>query len=166
MKMALKFNSEAEYRRWAKNRSVDDGEILNSSGRKQLDKRADFGIRTSPVTLTIFHRSPSWNQIYASSNWTKRKEMVDKVHADVRWTLSHQGVDAEFFRGTVDVSVVAYFDKYPLDSSNIPSKIYEDALKGYLFKDDSIKYVRWVNTLSTRSKTGRDYVEVTVSLVR
>jgi hypothetical protein len=44
----------------------------------------------------------------------------------------------------VDIEVIGYFDKRPLDSSNIAVKLYEDALKGWLIEDDSLDYVRKV----------------------
>ena len=54
----------------------------------------------------------------------------------------------------VDILVTAYFDKRCLDSSNIVLKIYEDALKGIVIKDDSHKYVRRVSTQSEIDRSG------------
>lgn len=64
----------------------------------------------------------------------------------------------------VEIEVVGYFDKRPLDADNICSKIYLDSLKGWLIEDDSPKFVDRVSTASRIDKEN-PRVEITLSEV-
>jgi hypothetical protein len=94
-------------------------------------------------------RPCSWNKFNTGVHWTKRKKEVDRVHMVVRAALTG---DETPYTHPVDIQFVAYFDKRPLDASNIYVKPYEDALKGWLIVDDSPKYVRSVKALSAISR--------------
>ena len=94
-------------------------------------------------------RSPSQNFYYSSPHWSKRSKMAAQIHATVQRRLMAMGIE----KGTtcnkrVAIEVIGYFDKRPLDSSNVCGKVYEDALKGWLIVDDSIKYVGRVSSES------------------
>lgn len=90
-------------------------------------------------------RSPSQNEYYSSPHWSKRNEIAKRVHQTVRNRLQQMGIGpGETCNNRVDIEVIGYFDKRPLDSSNIAVKLYEDALKGWLIEDDSLDYVRKV----------------------
>jgi hypothetical protein len=58
----------------------------------------------------------------------------------------------QLFDCAVDVHVVATFKGAMLDSDNICAKLYIDALKGRLLRDDDAKCVRRVTTESKRGK--------------
>ena len=72
--------------------------------------------------------------------------------------------EEQMFDVLVDITITAYFDKRPLDASNICAKLYEDAIKGWLIVDDSPKYVRSVRTVSEIDKQ-RPRVEIEVAEV-
>jgi len=79
--------------------------------------------------------------------------MAAAIHATVHRRLEAMGIE----KGTtcnkrVEIEVVGYFDKRPLDSSNVAGKLYEDALKGWLIEDDSIKHVAGLTTRSRIDK--------------
>jgi len=94
-------------------------------------------------------RPQSWNLYYAGSHWSKRKSEADRVHKVVRAALTG---DETPYEKPVDIWVYAYFDKKPLDSSNVCVKFYEDSLKGWLIEDDSPRYVRGVHAMSLIDK--------------
>jgi hypothetical protein len=94
-------------------------------------------------------RPQSWNRFNSGVHWTKRKREVDRVHMVVRAALTG---DETPYTYPVDIQFVAYFDKRPLDASNLYLKPYEDALKGWLIVDDSPKYVRSVQSISLVDK--------------
>ncbi len=79
--------------------------------------------------------------------------MAAQIHATVQRRLLQMGIE----KGTtcnkrVEVEVVGYFDKRPLDPDNVCSKIYLDALKGWLIEDDSPKFIDRVSTASRIDK--------------
>lgn len=91
-------------------------------------------------------RPPSWNDSYAGQHWTKRKAEADRVHMAVRAAIDPEQVEP--FTDLVDVTVMVYFDRQPLDADNIPAKLYIDALKGWIIADDDGRYVRSVRTVT------------------
>lgn len=101
-------------------------------------------------TITLHGERPlSCNAYYAGMHWAKRKAEADRVHRLVRAALT--GYETPYSQ-PVDIEVIAYFDKRPLDASNVFAKVYEDAIKGWLIVDDSPKYVRSVKTVSLIDK--------------
>jgi len=100
------------------------------------------------VTLILEDEQPmSWNKIYAGLHWSERKEEAARVHLAVRAALDP---DLPIFDKPVAITVTAYFKnkRFQLDASNIPAKIYEDGLIGWLIDDDSPQYVQSVTTVS------------------
>lgn len=91
------------------------------------------------------HRPKSWNEFWSGKHWSKRNEWGHVIHALVRGNLSP---DSVIFDKPVSITVMAYFDKHPQDSSNICTKPYIDALIGWLITDDSPKYVPSVTSES------------------
>lgn len=83
----------------------------------------------------------SWNKLYSGVHWSKRREVAQAAHRVVRAVL-----DPELppFDKPVDIIFTAYFADHPLDASNICTKIYEDALKGWYIADDNPAFVHSV----------------------
>lgn len=101
--------------------------------------------------------------MYSGVHWSKRKAEADRVHQLVKYsqaTLQLAGGASivvpvyrlEQFDLLVDIQVTAYFDKRPLDADNICSKLYIDALKGFVLINDTPKYLRSVTTRSVTDK--------------
>lgn len=102
------------------------------------------------ATIIIPNERPkSWNDYYAGQHWRKRQVEAQRVHAMVR---AHLPQDAAVAEQPVHITVRAYFDKRPLDASNICAKFYEDGLIGWLIEDDSPAYVAGVTTYSLIDK--------------
>jgi hypothetical protein len=98
-------------------------------------------------------RSPSMNEIYSTPHWSKRNKIAHDIHATVRNRLREMGIGpGETCNNPVTITVVGYFDKRPLDCSNLAAKIFEDSLKGWLIEDDSPEYVQAVTTISKVDK--------------
>ena len=102
-------------------------------------------------TLVLHDERPkSWNTFWAGIHWRKRKAERDRVHYVVRVAINPNY--ARMFTVPIDIDIIAYFDttgrKKQLDSPNIVSKPYIDALIGWYIEDDSRKYVRRVSTQS------------------
>lgn len=106
------------------------------------------------VTLILDGEQPiSWNKMYAGAHWSKRKGEADRVHLTVRAAFDPQLLlDPEWviFDKPVAITVTAYFKnkRVQLDASNVPAKLYEDGLIGWLIEDDNPKYVRSMTTVS------------------
>ena len=95
------------------------------------------------ITLILPGEQPfSWNQLYAGKmSRDRRAEEAARAHLAVRAALDP---DWPMFTGLVEIEVRVYFEnkRSQLDWANIPAKVYEDGLVGWLIKDDSPEYVR------------------------
>ena len=114
--------------------------------------------------LTIIlhgHRSPSQNTYYSAPHWSVRSRLARQIHDTVRRRLMAMGIEmGTTCNRLVDIEVIAYFDQRPLDSDNVCSKLYIDALRGWLLEDDS---PRWVRRVTTESRVSMDpRVEITL----
>lgn len=93
-------------------------------------------------------RPQSWNKTWSGRHWSKRKEERDRVHLVVRANIDPD--QAKIYKGQVDIIISAFYDttgrKKQIDSPNIQNKPYIDGLIGWLIKDDSPEYVRFVTT--------------------
>lgn len=108
----------------------------------------------------------SWNSIYsANSKWIRNSFATD-IHTLVRNELLVRGYGVQktknYFKNKVDIDIVAYFTNRPLDSDNIPAKLYIDGLKDYLIANDGYKYVGKVSTESVLTE-GKDRIEITIT---
>jgi hypothetical protein len=107
-------------------------------------------------------RSPSMNEFYSTPHWSRRNKIAQDIHAVVRNRLREMGIGpGDTCNNKVAITVVGYFDKRPLDSSNISAKLFEDALKGWLIEDDSPQYVESMTTISRVDKLN-PRVEITL----
>ena len=105
---------------------------------------------TDALTIVLDgERAPSWNVLYAGQHWSKRKAMRDAAHLVVRAALPP---DARLFDAPVDVTVTACYPRQPIDADNVSAKLYLDALKGVILRDDNPRWVRSVTTISKRAK--------------
>ena len=108
----------------------------------------------------------SWNRrfglnaYYAGKSWPERKRDAEELHMIARAAMHRAGIRQEIIQGPV--ALTFYFDD-GLDCSNhaILVKAIEDAMKGYIIKDDSRKYVHSI----TIKFHDRDYIEVQVEMV-
>lgn len=94
-------------------------------------------------------RPLGWNK-FLRLHWTDKNEEVKRV----KWLVYAAVVTkkAPLLKKRVDIVVTAYFDKKPLDASNICDKLYEDGLIGKVIVDDRPKYVRSMKTVSEIDK--------------
>lgn len=90
-------------------------------------------------------RPASWNIFYSGQHWSKRRAEAERVHWLVRAAIP---AGIQMITVPVKITLLAYFDKRPLDASNIAVKFYEDGLLGHLIQDDTPRFVRSVETVS------------------
>jgi hypothetical protein len=110
------------------------------------------------VVVLRGERAPSWNGFYAGMHYRKRAVIARDIHMLVLAALEP---DAEPFSQPVDIYVTATYRRNPVDSDNIVSKCYVDALKGHLIKDDNNKCVRRVTTEAVSGKEDSVTIRVT-----
>lgn len=128
-------------------------EIANVGGSDEKPFRNNLKLREGrimrQIILTLEGEQPiSWNKMYSGSlHWNERREEAARVHLAVRVALDPDWV---MFDKLVEIEMRVYFAnrRLQLDWANIPAKIYEDGLIGWLIKNDSPKYVRGGRVLS------------------
>lgn len=109
-------------------------------------------------------RSPSQNEYYSTPHWTKRNGRAREIKALVWGRLLELGIrQGETCNKRIALTVVAFCTPPCLDSSNVAGKLFEDALKGWLLEDDSIKYVYSMTTIAKLSD--RDSVTIILTEV-
>lgn len=110
-------------------------------------------------------RPMSVNKIYAGTHWTQRRNEAQRVHDVVFYELrklwQHRKIKTPIFTEKVTIVVTAYFAHHPLDASNIPGKIYEDGLKGYVIADDTLLHV---DSMMTRSRMDKQNPRVEIEI--
>jgi hypothetical protein len=103
---------------------------------------------TMTIELVCFEipgRPLSWNQIYASPHWSKRKALSDEWKWRVKAALLKFRVPRVPRPGPVRISVCCYVNK-PIDCDNIFIKPILDGLRDWqLLFDDMPEYVRKVS---------------------
>lgn len=130
---------------------IDGGRptLHTSSGWKYVDCSQCLTARKQRIiTLTLEDEQPmSWNKMYAGLHWSERKAEASRVHLAVRVALDP---NEDMFDTPVAITVRVHFKNkgVQLDCSNIPAKLYEDGLIGWLIKDDKPEYVRSMTTIS------------------
>lgn len=101
-------------------------------------------------------RPISWNKYYAGSHWSKRAKEAERVH----WLVAEQLTGVRPFTEPVNISITAYFKGVPQDCDNICAKVYIDALKGKIIKDDNPQFVESVTTRSVKAKSPKLEIEI------
>lgn len=104
-------------------------------------------------------RPQSWNKHWAGTHWSLRKQERDRVHATVRAEIDPD--TAAIFENPVKITISAWFKNRPLDSPNICTKPYIDALQGWYIEDDGPAYVPVVESASYIDKR-RPRVEIEI----
>jgi len=120
---------------------------------------------SEPQEVIIYKERPkSWNTFWAGTHWRKRKTERDRVYYAVRAAINPAYI--KMYKTVIDIDIIVYFDttgkKKQLDSANIVSKPYIDALIGWYIEDDSRKFVRRV---STQSEVDDDNPRIVIKLI-
>jgi len=136
-----------------------DGHSIHSIGGAMA---ASIGGAMATIKLVLMDERPiSLNKFYSGDHWAKRAAEVKRVKGLMRSVLTGEETP---YQALVNIRVTAFFDKRPLDSSNIAAKLYEDALKGWLIVDDTLRYVASMTTASRIDKD-RPRVEIEIAEV-
>lgn len=114
-------------------------------------------IRPAEVIKLEGERPVSWNKYYAGRTGWQRQEESHRV-ADLMAVTCPSG---PMFECPVNILVEVGFDKRPYDPDNICVKGYIDGLKGRLIANDTIKEVKSITIVA--SKTKEPYVMIFVS---
>ena len=107
------------------------------------------------LTLTLPDERPiSWNAFYAGAHWSRRKAEKDRVWLAVRAAFPRAVIDGDDWpaRCRVRIEVTAYVKERPMDADNVCTKLYVDALKGWVIPDDD---GQWVETVVPRVRVDR-----------
>lgn len=97
------------------------------------------------------------NAYYAGKHWSKRKADAEFWHQLVRYELRRQGLRKTPFQGPVSLTFV-WNDRLDLSNHAVMAKMIEDAMKGYLIRDDSRTWVREI----THRWSDADYIKIEV----
>lgn len=80
------------------------------------------------------------NKIYSGIHWRKRQQTADEIHTLVQIHMKLQKIPQKLFKKPVSIHI-SFNSKLDIDNHGYLTKMIVDALKGYLIKDDSRKYV-------------------------
>lgn len=110
---------------------------------------------------TAFCKRYGLNAYYAGKHWGARKRDAEELHA-LTWAAMKRA-KIKKAPAKVPVKITFLFDD-GLDCSNhaVIVKAVEDAMKGWVIKDDSRKYVRSVTMMFHQENCIRVLVEETV----
>lgn len=90
-----------------------------------------------------FAKEYGLNAYYAGLHWSARKKRADAWLWRVRAALREQDIRPRLFEKPVKITF-CWDDRLDIDNHAIAGKMTVDALKGYLLREDSRKYVRAV----------------------
>lgn len=88
-----------------------------------------------------FCRQYGLNSIYAGKHWAQRKSDKDYWKWLVMSELRNQGIPAVCVQRPVEITF-RWDDGLDCSNHAYMAKMIEDAIKGYIIKDDSRKYVK------------------------
>lgn len=132
--------------------------MLSRYGEGLADWLRGGGEVNEPVVIELKGEvAPSWNKGTAHKHWTAYAVIKKAAWWVVRSALTGE---EEMFTVPVDIEVVAYYLEDDIDSDNIMAKVYIDALKDKLIKDDDMRYVRRV---TTEARAGAPKVVITIT---
>lgn len=99
---------------------------------------------TTKAGMTQWCREYGLNAIYAGKHWTRRKADKEYWHMLVRSELARQGIPRELYQEPV---AITYMWDDGLDCSNHAyiAKMIEDALRGWVIKDDCRRWVKAIH---------------------
>lgn len=93
----------------------------------------------------IWNKRFGLNAYYAGKHWAQRKKDAEELHALAQWCMKKAHIRKKVFESPVKITFL--FDD-GLDCSNhaVIVKAVEDAMKGWIIKDDSRRYVKSITT--------------------
>lgn len=83
----------------------------------------------------------SMNEIYSGKHWSVRKKTADEIHELTQWCMIMSLVKKELYKKPVVVTI-SYDSRLDIDNHGWLSKMIIDAMKDYILKDDTKKYVK------------------------
>lgn len=86
----------------------------------------------------------SLNSIYSANHWACRERQSKQIHKFVRLSLLAQKISKKLFENPVEINF-CWNSKLDLDNHGYLTKLIIDALKGYLIKDDTKKYISQIS---------------------
>lgn len=103
------------------------------------------------------HKVISWNAIYSSPHWIKRRAIADEIHELVWAEAIAQKIKRVKSKDyPLMIKIYAWQKGKLLDADNIFAKGYIDGLKLCgVIKDDSPKYIESVETASYKGKVNK-----------
>lgn len=104
------------------------------------------------IDFNIKARAISWNKIYSSPHWTKRKALSDEWKWRVKAALLSAKVPREALNRIVELEFLVKMPK-PIDCDNFCAKMVIDGLRDWgLLKNDSPEFVKSVKVEVQKSK--------------
>ncbi len=98
------------------------------------------------------------NAYYAGKHWSRRRDDAAFWHEMVRNAIIQQGVRKTPFQGPV-VLRFTWNDRLDLSNHAVMAKMIEDALRGWVIRDDSRKYVKAI----LHDWGDQDYIRVEIA---
>ena len=116
------------------------------------------------VITLLGERPTSWNKFYSGSHWTQRMKAKDQAKLAVRQALPAEVVNGEGWPASapVRITVTAYMTGRLYDVDNVCTKLYIDALKGWVINDDGPAHVTAVTPVVRRADKGHARVELVI----
>lgn len=93
-----------------------------------------------PKQRAAFMRRYSLNAYYVGKHWGQRKADAQYWHLLVRVELRRQGVPQRALEAPAEITFY-WDDRLDCDNHAVMGKLITDALKGWLLKDDTRRYV-------------------------
>lgn len=117
----------------------------------------DIPYPASKAGKAAFCRRYGLNAYYAGKHWTKRKVDAEELHELTAACMKKAGIKKSPLNNPVRIT---FWFNDGLDCSNhaVLIKAIEDAMKGWIIKDDRRKYVKSI----TASFHGGDFIRVFV----
>lgn len=106
----------------------------------------------------VWNKRFGLNAYYAGKHWNERKRDAEELHMIARAAMRRAGIKQKIIENPVKLTFM--FDD-GLDCSNhaIIVKTVEDAMKGWIIKDDSRKYVKSITMMFHEENCIRVIVE-------
>lgn len=102
-------------------------------------------------------RPKSWNEFWSGLHWASRSQWNNRVKLLIQSELPEMPPVSY----PVSVTIRVFFDKRPLDASNICNKPYIDALIGRVVADDTPK---WMPSVTAESHIDRKNPRVEIEI--
>ena len=106
----------------------------------------------------VWNKRFGLNAYYAGKHWNERKRDAEELHMIARSAMKRAGIRQKILEKPVKLTFL--FDD-GLDCSNhaVIVKAVEDAMKGWIIKDDSRKYVKSITMMFHEENCIRVIVE-------